>query len=133
MKEILLCILVPQLLCIPIYFALAAERRERERGGAEEEKKKALEVETAMANAKYHAILFDALKAFRKVGTGVSYITPALQAEDLDQETALMAIQLSRDDTMRWADDSTVDARRHYRQLAYLFDKYEEKIKGEGV
>lgn len=133
MKEILLCILVPQLLCVPIYFALAAERKERETEGEAEAQKAALEVEMALDNAKYHAILYDALKAFRKVGTGVSYITPALQAEDLDQETALMALQLSRDDTMRWANDSTVDSRRHWRQLAYLFDKFEEKIKGEGV
>lgn len=129
-------ILLGQLVCVPIYVAVYFNGREKRRHeeylATMAEKEAEIAQNAALDKAKYRRILFDALRALKKAGTGAPWITDAIRAEELDQELALATIRLSRRDTMKWADASTEDSARHWNKVSEIFDAVEERIKGEG-
>ena len=130
-------ILFSQLVCIPIYIAAIVDARDRKKHEEYErmmaEKEAEIAQDAILAKARYRRILFDALRALKTAGTGAPWISVAISCDELDLELALATIRLSRKDTMKWADGSTEDARRHWSRVAEIFDAVEERIKGEGA
>lgn len=128
MKEALLYFALSQLIFSPVYVALYVDRLERQREAENGDYRQEEDLDEEI----YREILLSALNAFKKAGMGVPYISGAIDSGELDQELALTALALARRDTMRWADDSTDESRKHWQKVSELFDKYEYEIKGEG-
>lgn len=137
MNDILLSISLSLLLFSPVYLLVYIIRKSDEREGDQELQRIAetaiLEEEKAQERAKYHSVLYRALKALQMAGLGGYFITVALRSTELTREMALATLEYSKNDALRWADHSTPDAARHWHIVSTIFDRAMDELKGEGV
>lgn len=133
----LICIILANLLFVPVYFAMYIARKGKEK----EERERALqsdecerrEAEMRADAEKVKRALYKAWMAFHKVGMGVPYLSAAIRSDEMDMDLALAVLRMSRVDTMKWADTSTPDCAKHWEEVAEIFDKAESEILGEGA